>query len=337
MPTDFDAVVGNIKALVLRTPGGRLPPERELANLLKVGRPAIRRALARLEEQGLVVRRQGSGTFAVSTGHRELTSVGVLVDARLRLGDDPFFTRVLETVQRVLQEQHVRCLVHRLDEDGRGVVLEDGVLTLGLAGERFLARHTRTDPPAVGMFLSSPNRPTGRVSLLDLDDTDGGAQAAGELLRGGCAQILFVGHTDIPAARKRLEGAKEAARAGGPVPVTPLPAGMNYAAGLAAASEVQKLAQAERDARVGLIAANDWLALGLHTGLLGLGRSVRQRYQIASFDGLPVTAEPSLGIASLEAPIEEMATDAVNELRRLCASENAKGRKISYPMAWSRA
>ena len=217
MASDFDQVVGNVRALALRVPGGRMPPERELAEMLKVGRPMVRRALAEFEKQGLVVRRQGSGTFAVSSGHRELASVGVLVDARLRLGDDPFFTRVLEIVQRVLQEQHVRCLVHRLGESGGGVVLEDGVLTLGLAGERFLSRHGKADPPAVGMFVSGPNRPTGRVSLLDLDDIDGGAQAAGELVKRGVGQILFVGHTDIPAAARRLAGAKRRGgkRAGG--------------------------------------------------------------------------------------------------------------------------
>lgn len=43
--------------------GARLPPERELALQLGVGRRAIRRALEVLEAEGLVWRRQGAGTF----------------------------------------------------------------------------------------------------------------------------------------------------------------------------------------------------------------------------------------------------------------------------------
>lgn len=43
---------------------GRLPPERELAAELDVPRRAVRRAIERLESDGLVWRRQGKGTFA---------------------------------------------------------------------------------------------------------------------------------------------------------------------------------------------------------------------------------------------------------------------------------
>ena len=43
---------------------GRLPPERELAAELDVSRRAVRRAIERLDADGLVWRRQGKGTFA---------------------------------------------------------------------------------------------------------------------------------------------------------------------------------------------------------------------------------------------------------------------------------
>ena len=51
--------------------GGRLPPERELAATLKIGRRAVREALALLELEGAVWRQQGRGTFF---GHQPLVS-----------------------------------------------------------------------------------------------------------------------------------------------------------------------------------------------------------------------------------------------------------------------
>ena len=44
-------------------PGDRLPPEKELAEGLGVSRGTLRLALERLESNGEIVRRQGSGTF----------------------------------------------------------------------------------------------------------------------------------------------------------------------------------------------------------------------------------------------------------------------------------
>lgn len=67
-------------------PGDRLPPEKELAEGLGVSRGTLRLALERLESNGEIVRRQGSGTFvgrvatpaAFSAGLEVLESYGSL-------------------------------------------------------------------------------------------------------------------------------------------------------------------------------------------------------------------------------------------------------------------
>jgi GntR family transcriptional regulator len=47
--------------------GGQLPSEPELSRQLGVSRPTVRHALSLLEQQGLVLRRQGLGTFVLSS------------------------------------------------------------------------------------------------------------------------------------------------------------------------------------------------------------------------------------------------------------------------------
>ena len=44
-------------------PGGRIPPETELAEALGVSRTTVRDALSRLEMEGTISRKQGAGTF----------------------------------------------------------------------------------------------------------------------------------------------------------------------------------------------------------------------------------------------------------------------------------
>lgn len=59
-------------------PGGAaLPAERELAAHLNISRVTVRQALALLAEQGLLIRRHGSGTF-VSRRHTASHSLGLL-------------------------------------------------------------------------------------------------------------------------------------------------------------------------------------------------------------------------------------------------------------------
>ncbi len=57
---------------------GRVPPERKLASVLSASRRAVRDALARLEGEGIVWRRQGQGTFTEAQptgGYRDIAKL----------------------------------------------------------------------------------------------------------------------------------------------------------------------------------------------------------------------------------------------------------------------
>lgn len=71
-----DEIVAFIAAERLNR-GGRLPTERQLAETLGISRPTLRQALELLEKDGLIERRQGSGTYVAEP--RVAVDVRVLV------------------------------------------------------------------------------------------------------------------------------------------------------------------------------------------------------------------------------------------------------------------
>ncbi|WP_432696335.1 pyruvate dehydrogenase complex transcriptional repressor PdhR [Marinobacterium sp. YM272] len=65
-PKLSDVIMQRIEEMIMEgalRPGQRLPPERELAQEFDVSRPSIREALQKLAAKGLLVSRQGGGTF----------------------------------------------------------------------------------------------------------------------------------------------------------------------------------------------------------------------------------------------------------------------------------
>ena len=69
-PSLTDQVKTHIKERIVNDgfEGGRIPPETDLANDLGVSRTTVRDALTRLEHEGAIYRRQGSGTFVNTPG-----------------------------------------------------------------------------------------------------------------------------------------------------------------------------------------------------------------------------------------------------------------------------
>jgi DNA-binding LacI/PurR family transcriptional regulator len=323
--------LATLRRLVNQMAGQRLPSERDLAMRLRVSRPRVRAGLETLRREGLVEARHGSGTYAIDLAAAGLRKVVLLIDDNLKLSDDPFFSLLMEMLQTELQTEGMRCLVERFDS-GSLPGLEDGALTLGLAGSSVIARLRSNDPPVVGLLLDTEVRPRRRASIFQLEDRRAGCDAAEALLQVGCRDILFIGRENIPASRERYTGVAEAANAAD-VRLHFVASHLNYQDGVRLGCEMD-LPLGEGP--LGIVATNDWLAVGLQNGLHRREKTAGRSIKIVSFDGLPVTADPSLGIDSLAVPVSVIAADAVAELRRLHGSGGSEGRIVRYPLQWAR-
>ena len=82
-------------------PDDALPPERDLAEMLKVSRITVRKAIDELVEDGLLIRKQGSGTFVsnrVEKNFAKLTSFSEDMRARDREPRSVWLNRAVGTV-----------------------------------------------------------------------------------------------------------------------------------------------------------------------------------------------------------------------------------------------
>lgn len=319
--------VAAVRKLAQQMVGKRLPSERDLASRLRISRPHLRSILTLLQKEGLVEARPKSGTYVVDTASG-LRRVLLVIDSNLKLSDDPFFLSLVDSLQRSIQDTGARCLIERTNGPENRPELDDPAVTLGLAGHGLIASRRPNDHPMVGLLLDSRTRPGHRASVFQLEDQNAGIDAARILIAKGCTEIVFLGRQDIPASRERFAGVEEIAGEAG-VSVRFISCHLNYADGLKQGREMKP---AVPKGRLGVVTTNDWLALGLRSGLREQEDSARREIPIVSFDGLAVTADPSLGIESLAVPIDEIAADAVAELQRLQRSPAAKGRVIRYPL-----
>lgn len=94
-------------------PGSRLPPERQLAEELGVGRSAVREALAALDVLGIVTVRPGSGTYLRDSMSELLPTTlswGLMLSAR--------HTSQLSEVRSALEVHAAALAAERIDEAG---------------------------------------------------------------------------------------------------------------------------------------------------------------------------------------------------------------------------
>jgi GntR family transcriptional regulator len=101
-PFPYRRIVADLRADIVtgrRAPGARLPSEHELAEEYSTSRPTVRRAVALLKAEGLVVTEQGRGSFVRPTPHVRLLLTGANYRRHRDAGLTGFNAQVLEQGQ----------------------------------------------------------------------------------------------------------------------------------------------------------------------------------------------------------------------------------------------
>jgi len=169
-------IVDEVRAEIMdgrRPAGSRIPSENELAAQYGTSRPTVRRALAVLKAEGLVVSEQGRGAFVRPKPHVRLLVTGASYRKHRALGLPGFNAQALEQGQRPEQRIRVVATVSataevalRLDVDeGAPVVLRSR--TFLLEGEPVaLCDSYYPADMATGTAIEQPRRIRGGVYAI---------------------------------------------------------------------------------------------------------------------------------------------------------------------------
>jgi DNA-binding LacI/PurR family transcriptional regulator len=242
--------------------GARLPTEPELARAHGVGLNTVRRAVDLLIEEGLVRRRQGSGTYvlAAPAGTGRPRFIGVLVPSTTL-----YYPRLIQGIERVTSAAGVKLVLACSDYDPTQEAAQLGqLLDAGAAGLILVpSLHLVADPDAhlerlrelpVPYVLAERRPATARpaeATSYVVTDTFGGAYAAVRHLAGlGRRRIGYLGRSATATAAEVFAGFQRAIADHGLTPPPDTVARQREWEGTALARYAERAAAARLDAVV---------------------------------------------------------------------------------------
>lgn len=338
----FDVLSGDIASGRV-SPGMRLPSEAELVRRFGASRITIGRAMRDLQQQGLVERRAGSGTYvrrAVPQPAVSDCTFGILVpdlpeieifeplvqglvgapDARphafLWGGDVPGASRTSAAWARCQQyiARHVQG-VFFAPLEGRDV--DD-------TNQRIAAACDAAGIPVVLLDRSvQPYPRRGAYDLVGIDNRRAGFAVTEHLLRQGAARVAFLagarGASTVGARRAGYREALDVLEADRVLADAPVPAPDDRDA---------VMRYLETHAPDGVVSANDRLAAALMHTLLALGCRVPQDVRLVGIDDVEYAAWLPVPLTTLRQPVRQIGEAALAAMMERLARPDLPARDI---------
>lgn len=192
--------------------GQRLPSETDLAGTYGCSRPVIRSALAKLRENGLIVSRQGAGSFvssgqpATGTGYAPLESIDdIAAFFRFRKMIEGQIVASAASRARPRDIAALNALIAKMDEEAAGGMatvesdIQFHVSLAKLSDNRFLLETVEMLRPHwlfIGRFVRSLGRTGYRIGKRDMNIEHRAIVAALEAGDPKTAEAAMIAHID---------------------------------------------------------------------------------------------------------------------------------------------
>lgn len=184
-------------------PGSQMPTFVELRAREGVSRSTVEQAYSRLEQQGLIRREQGRGTFVASRDSQLTRQIGFIGTSFRYRHNFAHAANLVDGIESVLQREQLSLLLLR-DDDTSGLERVDGILLCSgrpLSVTEEIAARLPAHVPCVSMLMPIPGMPCVRA-----DDYGGGQLCARELIARGHRRISALLQYSEIHGRMRLRG-----------------------------------------------------------------------------------------------------------------------------------
>lgn len=311
-------------------PSGRLPSEAQLVKRYQVARPTVARALRDLQDQGLVERRVGSGSFvrkgSVSLGETQ-RQLGLLISG---LGTTEIFDAIcgeLAGLARVHEysllwggdprrHPHADLSVDDADE------ICEQLIRRGVNGVFFTPFERVDRKEEINLRLAERLRRAGiAVVLLDrdlgpfptrsdfdlvgIDNFAGGYFLADHLLKLGCRDLAFaLRERSAPTVAARVAGARAAILDRG------LAVPLDFAR-VGEPTDPQYVRSLAQDMRIeAILCGDDHIAATLLRAFEALGMSLPKDLRLVGFDDVKYATLLSVPLTTMHQPCRDLAITA---------------------------
>ncbi len=326
MPHKRRLVANSLREMIASlSVGDRLPSVPELERHFSVAKSTIEAAVGELQAEGLLVRRQGSGTFVAQTGgpaaNRRVKSGRIVITS---VGTPPT-SNIFGSMTAALEVE-----LRRHGYESVLVLDDDPAMRLSRVKEQWEADDIagyihigslsiQEYPPVPGVIIGEV--PEGaRVHQVVVDNYGAGRRVGEYLMRLGHRRVAFIATPGLIPAVPRFEGLCDAlCESGANIAdirqvTVPWGVGVSDVPHLDAALE-QLLAGP--NAPTAFFFGNDQIALPGLQALLAWGHRVPQEISVVSFDDTPGLAEYTRpALTSMRMPVLSLAALAVQSLHQ---------------------
>ena len=313
-----------LKAALLRyladehyQPDQKIPTEHALLAQFNVSRGTIRQALAELENEGVLYKIQGSGTFFSGNlpAERKQSHLLGVVTPNLSFY---IYPQIIQGITDVAQQQgyHVvlgssktspgqelGCIEQLLAKNIDGLIFEPAPNLQSTSDAALFDLLKKLTIPVVFMGTAMPDT---NLSYVTVDDVEGGFRATNYLIAAGHRRIACVYPPNTPAGEHRHQGYRNALNAAGILPdariekqITTFYSDETHGQTLLMMKELFALGEARPTA---VFFFNDLLAVVGYAAIEAAGLNVPNDISIVGFDDSELALQTRVPLTSMAHP-----------------------------------
>ena len=326
--------------------GQKLMTEESLRTRFDVSRQTVRQAIALLEDDGLVLRQRGSGTY-VRHGMRKRQGsarVGVVTTYIT----DYIFPAIVSGIENVLSQNDVvmtlsatynnpeaerRILERMVDGQVDGLIIEGTRTSGGMVNADCFRRLAERNIPV--LFMNGYYRDIHSIPYVVMDDYEGGRQAAEVLLSRGYSRPAGLFKKDDIQGQERAAGMTDVLKERGiELPVERmLLFGTEHRMDLMETAKGQSfLEMLASGAADSLVCYNDVFAQGVLEPLEAQGLKVPEQLGVISFDNSPYATMCHPPLTTLNHPKELFGETVAKKMLNMLDGKKEKSQKLPWTL-----